>query len=439
MEFLGTILNIVIFLLSLSVLVMIHELGHFTAAKIFKVYCSDFSIGFGKAFFHKKRKNGETYFSLRVVPFGGFVAMAEDEGETPEGVVVPKERSINGIRKWKSAIIMASGVTMNFLLAIVLIYCSSQFFPVVTLYSSAYSVADNSPASKAGIISYNIDDKSGDVAKIVNYYYDENGFIYTEDEIKDLSGTFVGPDTIFATSALVGSSEYYVSMDLSSLTLSDLSLQNSNLIFRQKENVDGRDKYVSDSDIKADDKEKLASISEVVINAEFYHQDEEGKPVLESKPISLSVSSGILESIGLTFYKTEHWNSFSEAWNSTFKKFGDGASLIFKSLGDLFTGQNWDNLGGIVAIYSSTTKTLNDMGFGYYLYYWGIISINLGIFNLLPFPGLDGWQLLVLAIEGVSRKKIPDKVKNIVSYIGIGLLFALMIILIFKDIFFPII
>ena len=88
MDILQNILDLVIFLISLSFLVMIHELGHFAAAKVFKVYCMDFSIGFGKAFFHKKRKNGETYFSLRVVPFGGFVAMAEDEGETDRKSVV---------------------------------------------------------------------------------------------------------------------------------------------------------------------------------------------------------------------------------------------------------------------------------------------------------------------------------------------------------------
>ena len=67
--------------------------------------------------------------------------------------------------------------------------------------------------------------------------------------------------------------------------------------------------------------------------------------------------------------------------------------------------------------------------------YWGFISVNLAIFNLLPFPGLDGWQLLVLIIEGTTRKKIPEKVKNIVSLVGIGLLLLLMVFIVGKDVY----
>ena len=64
-----------------------------------------------------------------------------------------------------------------------------------------------------------------------------------------------------------------------------------------------------------------------------------------------------------------------------------------------------------------------------------MVSVNLAIVNLFPFPGLDGWQLLVLIVEGISKKKIPDKVKNIVSLVGLILLFGLMILLVFKDVF----
>ena len=65
---------------------------------------------------------------------------------------------------------------------------------------------------------------------------------------------------------------------------------------------------------------------------------------------------------------------------------------------------------------------------------WGMISVNLAIFNLLPFPGLDGWHLLVIIVEGITKKEIPSKVKNIVSTIGMILLFALMAVVFIKDI-----
>ena len=76
-------------------------------------------------------------------------------------------------------------------------------------------------------------------------------------------------------------------------------------------------------------------------------------------------------------------------------------------------------------------------GLSIFLQLWGLISVNLAIFNLLPFPGLDGWQLLVTCIEGVSKKKVPSKFKIIATYIGYALLMLLAIVLLFKDIFFP--
>lgn len=82
-----------------------------------------------------------------------------------------------------------------------------------------------------------------------------------------------------------------------------------------------------------------------------------------------------------------------------------------------------------------TTSVLQNYGFSKYLYVWGALSVNLAIVNLLPFPGLDGWQILVLIVEGITRKKIPDKAKRIMSYIGLGLLFTLMAVLVIKDIF----
>lgn len=441
MDILQNILDLVIFLISLSFLVMIHELGHFAAAKVFKVYCMDFSIGFGKAFFHKKRKNGETYFSLRVVPFGGFVAMAEDEGETPDGVKVPKHRSINGIKKWKTIIIMSSGVVMNFLLAILLIYTSVQFFPINNVYRNAYIVQENSPAALAGVQSFNFEDQTqGDVLEMKTYYYAEDGYIYEEEPEEDKITSYesVFAELVTFTKADATSDEYYAVINTSSLTLKDLTFKSSNFVFRQKVEHDGKYKYISGSDIAGNDSEKLKQYTTATFDTKFYRRDEEGNKTVPSddKPIVLTIEDGKLQDIGLSFYNYQTRASFVEAWETTFKSFGEGTTLIFKTLGGLFTGKGWENVGGIVALYSVTTTTLSDYGFGYYLLYWGIISINLGIVNLLPIPGLDGWHILVTAIEGITRKKIPDKFKTVVTYVGIALLFGLMILLLFKDIFF---
>jgi regulator of sigma E protease len=100
-------LNILIMLVILAVLISIHEAGHLSMAKLFKVYCFEYSIGFGPKLLHVKRKNGETYFSIRALPFGGYCSMYGEPGVVPDDVkeIPPASRdplkgSPNGRRFW---------------------------------------------------------------------------------------------------------------------------------------------------------------------------------------------------------------------------------------------------------------------------------------------------------------------------------------------------
>ena len=86
------VLYILLFILCLSLLIMVHEAGHLATAKIFKVYCFEYSIGFGPKIFSKKRKNGETYFSIRAIPFGGYVSMYGESDTVPEGLEIDPKR-----------------------------------------------------------------------------------------------------------------------------------------------------------------------------------------------------------------------------------------------------------------------------------------------------------------------------------------------------------
>jgi regulator of sigma E protease len=104
------------------------------------------------------------------------------------------------------------------------------------------------------------------------------------------------------------------------------------------------------------------------------------------------------------------------------------------SVVSIFQGQNLDQVGGIVAIFSTTSSILTNLGIGSYIFIWALISVNLAVFNLLPFPGLDGWHLLVITIEGIFQREIPSRLKNVVSMIGFFILMSLMVILLIKDI-----
>lgn len=127
------ILTFLLFVISLAILIIIHELGHFSMAKAFNVYCQEFSLGFGPALFSKKGKGKETYFSIRAIPFGGYVSMYGEGEEAPvteDGTLIPKERSLEGISRWKKAIILVAGIVMNIILALTLFAISNLAFPV---------------------------------------------------------------------------------------------------------------------------------------------------------------------------------------------------------------------------------------------------------------------------------------------------------------------
>lgn len=112
--------DLILFIVALSILILVHELGHFFFAKKFKVYCYEFSLGMGPLIHQWSRKNDETKYSIRALPIGGYVAMA---GETNfDGIDVPHERTINGVSSWKKMIITVAGVMNNFLLALVLFF-----------------------------------------------------------------------------------------------------------------------------------------------------------------------------------------------------------------------------------------------------------------------------------------------------------------------------
>lgn len=141
-------MSIVYTLLVLSVIIIVHELGHLASAKFFGVYCKEFSMGMGPKLWGFKGK--ETEYNLRIFPFGGYVAMAGEESVDAD---VPVERSLLGIAKYKRIIIMLSGIAMNFLLALVIFTGINWNLGYVLQSPKAVlaGIIENSPAEAAGL------------------------------------------------------------------------------------------------------------------------------------------------------------------------------------------------------------------------------------------------------------------------------------------------
>lgn len=507
---------------------MIHELGHLLTAKMFKVYCFEYSIGFGPKLFSFRRKNGETYFSLRAIPFGGFVSMYGEGDTVPEGVNVDPSRSLLAIKKWKRAIIMVAGVTMNFLLAIVIFLVYEGCFPRYQARYAHVSIDKDSIAESIGL--------------------NDNAFVYAQTYYDDNHSLVFYDDNAVITYENDLVKTVYFGLDYSSLSLNDTSLVNHAVIYDKKvmgalpetpyEEISVSDAisgiydentnykltgfvcgYVTDDannklhlvvtqnfaeddsndkamaitfDLVRIEKKFLQAIpnnSEVTVIGKIHKNTNNGYQYLDvldndylfeypdidagnwmgkkrnnNLPLKLSFTNYVVdeanpsgrgskeikfldlaftekdgsyvlpEKLGMHLRIDAHRNTFGQAFVGAFKDFANAGSLIYRSLGMLFTDKNaWQNVGGIIAIGVVTTQILKQNGFGLFLYYWAIISVNLGIVNLLPFPGLDGWQFLVIIVEGIFKKEIPQKVKNWFSIVGLVLLFAIMILVVIKD------
>lgn len=433
-------LYILLFILFLSILIVVHEAGHLTAAKIFKVYCLDFSIGFGPAFFHKKRKNGETYFSLRCIPFGGFVSMYGEGVELPDGQEVPITRSLEGIRKWKQAIIMAAGVFMNVILAIVIFFISNQACVHYTYYLRLVDpIKENTLAYNAGMV---VDNDNLLYNSPVLTSSGESTTCYQFD-LTDATITYSDGSSLTDVSYVLDTSAF--TMD--KRDYEDICGFYETYMYQPKEGEPQKMANLAKPiSLAGDNNKKVTSVSFTICTCPMIDDPNTGSKKFDDddpakikhyrfENVAISQDTHKFETpLGLTMLREDEWYSFPKAFNQTFVDFADASSALFRGLGTLFTPDGWKQVGGIVAIGVMTSNTLANQGIARFLYIWGFISINLAIVNLLPFPGLDGWQLVVLGVEGVTRKKIPTKVKSIVSFVGIALLFVLMILIIVKDI-----
>ena len=446
---LDTIVSIILFIVAFGLLICIHEAGHLSMAKLFKVYCKEYSIGFGPAIFSKKKEGHETKFSIRAIPFGGYVSMfGEGMEDDPEFANVPPERSLEGIKKWKKAIILSAGVILNAILAFILIFISNVAFPLKTPTRRTI-VSESSAIAAYGVES---DDELQFIIPNTPEYVTEDGGNYAfqyeftdESKLIHQNVFFIIDDNVFVNGEPLVLVYYPAGNKKNPVFTEGLSFYNG-ITKDQLADL----KY--DTQLKKD----FIAWSETTDAPDYYPNIEGGLHLFEenvtffadvqfknagTKEIKFTVNSSkkaakitnTFEDIGLSFKMRKVWLPFGQRLRYTFEDFGSAAGAVFKGLKILFTG-GIRNMSGVVGIFDASASLYSQYTFSTYLYFWGLISINLAIFNLLPFPGLDGWQLLVTAIEGISRKKVPQKVKTIVSLVGIGLLFALMAVIIVLDI-----
>lgn len=377
MIFLMTILKILAALFIFGIIIMVHEWGHFLVAKWMKVRVNEFAIGMGPKLISWGK--GETQYSLRLFPIGGFCAMeGEDDGApTPAamggnadrsekehaGDSVGESGSFAEKPVWRRVLIVVAGATMNLVLGFLVLLCTFAFCQKKAdngkVYFNSTTIAElpeTSPAYETGL-------RVGDTVLRVN-------------------GKRIATD-----------------MDLSMLMQSDEDGVLSMVVRR--------------------DGEKLTLPA---VQFRLATDEETGTRYL----IYDFKVQGVERNV---------WTTVKQVGKMEYSM----TVMVWRSLGDLLSGRYGLNdlsgpVGTVDYIGDAVSQAVSLDGWRTLLTMIALITINVGVFNLLPLPALDGGRLLFLIIEGVTRKRIPAKYEGIVHFIGLLLLFALMIVVTFSDI-----
>jgi len=430
----------------LGVLITIHEFGHFIVARYFGVYVQRFSIGMGPVFYKKNDKQG-TEFALSALPLGGYVAMLSDRAISEDESILDglsKEQLANTFEskpKWQRALIMLAGPVANFLLAILvfaIIYSNSverQFDATVVLNETSkienqYAFEDGdvlefiegkkinnlqdlrlellSHSGKSGYINLGFKDTVGnrfeEAIEVNNFLSDESEQINPENALGFLIDLKLRP---------------YIGQIADDLPVASSGLQVNDLIL----SVESQPiKYFDDIRDVISSSRSVIQIEVLRDSQRYYFDVELSKRLIEGVEQNyIGIVPGTRLNILESFVK-----GAKETFNMSYKTI----TFIGKMLSGNLGTQNLSGPIGIVQMAGDTAKA----GIIPFLYLMALLSISLGVLNLLPIPVLDGGQLVLLGVEAINRGPIPEKVENVIYSGGWALVMLLMFFAIFNDI-----
>ena len=342
---------ILVILLIISVVVTLHELGHFVTAKIFGVHVEEFGLGMFVRIFAKKI--GDTVYSLNAIPMGGFVKLTGEDGSE---VLNPK--SFAAKPKWQKVIILSAGVFMNVVLAIAL-------FTVAYLYGmpewggelSISQIQSGTPAEEVGL--------------------------KTDDIVSQING----------------------------------------------EKVDSLEKF------RTIVQDNLGQKVDLMVNRggeikNFQILARENPPEGQgSFGVGLSAKPAIVNEVKYPWYQAP-----IQATKLTFQMGKEMIIGLVTILGQLFSkGQAPSDVAGPIGI-GSIIGELMKFGVIPVVQFMAIISLNLALINILPFPALDGGRIFIILVEAITRRKIPAHIEGLIHAVGLALLMILLILVTYQDI-----
>ena len=436
------------FIFAIALLVAVHEYGHFIVARKLGIRVEKFSIGFGPTLFSWRGRDGEVEYIIAAIPLGGYVKMLgenlDEQGEAQATELSDAElaRAYHVQPVWKRASVAVAGPLFNFVFA-VFAYMLVGWLGQAVMPAVVGNVAPSSIAERAGLM-------QGDVLKAVNgkqiiswQQFEEAlkktvgrdvKVIYERD---DMTSSVTMPVKQFEQDALlVNVAEDGLGLSLGMQVFVDSVVPDS------PANQAGL--IAGDQIIQFDNKD-IGSTRELIRSIQAHA----GKPLM----LSVLRDDTYLQLQVVPKAKTDHGvgrlgvhllsKPLSEpivyrmgAWEGVsygFTRTADMTVLTIQVLGKMITSTiSPDNLGGPIAIAQLAGRTA-DLGMAAFITFLALISVNLGVLNLLPIPVLDGGHLVYLAIEKVRGKALSMVILERMQLIGILLIGALMVFAFYND------
>jgi regulator of sigma E protease len=434
----GVITTIFYFLVTIGILVFVHELGHFLAAKLCGMRVERFSIGFPPRLFSKKY--GETEYTIALIPLGGYVkisGMIDESMDTDFQNRPPQPWEYRAKPLYQRMFVISAGVLMNAALA-VLIFWGINFTQgkYVEDTTEVGYVLPESPAFVAGIRETDrilqINNKEvrhwGDVTRIINA---ENiGQTLTIVVERDGSEQIL---TLPAARNISSPQEQFglIQSDTRAVVTQVMSGSPA-----EELGMEAGDRFISINDRPITNEQQVIAIISAHPGTGIQLQWERDGTVIAGTVVP-NDEGRIGIGIGREYTGPMHHiqYGFFGAIPAGIRDMFEMLALLLRSLWFMVTGtlSFSENIGGPIMIAQLASHTA-EAGIISFLSFLGLLSITLAFINILPFPVLDGGHLMYLAYEAIFRREVPAKVQIALQQIGFVLILALMAFVIYNDI-----
>ncbi len=422
--------------ITLGVLVFVHELGHFLAAKLTGMRVDRFSIGFPPRAFGKQI--GETDYCISWIPFGGYVKIAgmiDESFDTEYLAHEPQPWEYRAKPIWARMIVISAGVTMNVLLAICIFWgINYTHGRLIEETTEIGFVASGSPAAYAGLL---VGDKIVAVNDQPVTHWDEiPTSIYVDNFGKDITFTVernARQEKLFLPRTHLPDNSDFGLIEAHSVVMVRAVFQHTPA---ETLGLKAGDVIVSMNDVPV---MRDSAVKQIV-------QASRHKPLKVTWKRDDAMLSGTtmpndsgLIGISMEYHyegrvSVIHFSLF-EALGAGLRNVYQSTVMFFKSIGMVIAGKSSikDNFGGPIAIAKIATQSAEN-GITSFMGFLGLLSMSLAILNILPFPALDGGHLVILIYEKIFGREIPNKVKMGIQKAGFILLVLFMIFVIYNDI-----